>query len=88
MKKKKFYFTIEEQRYIIQSLNTLKTKLHITYRCGADSEVCRLSVSGHPLVSGTGLVAGSKLHSGPRRHHFLCLGTRRQLRPCGHCQIC
>lgn len=28
MKKKKFYLTTEEHRYIIQSLNALKTKLH------------------------------------------------------------
>ncbi len=28
MKKKKFYLTTEEHRYIIHSLNNLKTKLH------------------------------------------------------------
>lgn len=28
MKKKKFYLTAEEQRYIIHSLNALKTRLH------------------------------------------------------------
>ncbi|GHU83688.1 hypothetical protein FACS189415_6490 [Bacteroidia bacterium] len=28
MKKTKFYLTAEEQRYILHSLNTLKTKLH------------------------------------------------------------